>query len=232
MRRSPSNNQSLEPQYDIIVRSQREGLGDSLSTKVYRAAETISDDGADSMLRRGTRFRKVQILVNGTPQGPHFVPMDLVAHFDLVPEHACYFFTVLEAGFVPANPVLALDILENTSQAIRRERFVTSGSPLQILRGRSTTLLSPATTSMGISTWTILSGERSSIGHLDNVAAPRQDEQRDSAHLNECPRRHYRIVFQEIGTPVHGLRSFVEVLRALEGGSEGVSGSLAITRCF
>ncbi|CAE6470392.1 unnamed protein product [Rhizoctonia solani] len=61
------------------------------------------------------------------------------------------------------------------------------------------------------------SATRDSVGHSDDITVS-QTGYRDFNCFSKHPRQHYRIIFKEIGTPVHDLRSFTDVFTAIEGG--------------
>ncbi|QRV98937.1 kinase domain protein [Ceratobasidium sp. AG-Ba] len=44
----------------------------------------------------------------------------------------------------------------------------------------------------------------------------------DYSKSNIFPRQHYRIIFEEIGTPIHYLRNYKDIITAIKGASEGL----------
>jgi hypothetical protein len=219
----------LGPQYDITVRSS----GDSSRVTVYRTIRILSDVGADSSLGRGTRVWEVRKLMNGVPQESSFALKDVWVHEDRVPEHEIiqwikktqptfdkHFLTVVDAGFVPARATEP-SVVDNTFRTLRHEqRLQITAKPIHIwpqMRFHPTRS-SSSSTHFGIGG---ISHSRSSVGHHHHEPPQTPKGHREKEHINDFPRQHYRVVFQEIGIPVHDLRTFQDVWIAIEGGYKG-----------
>ncbi|QRV95282.1 kinase domain protein [Ceratobasidium sp. AG-Ba] len=54
------------------------------------------------------------------------------------------------------------------------------------------------------------------------LPATSRGEHWDYSKANLFPRQHYRVVFEEIGTPVRHLRSYKDMITAIKGGSGGI----------
>ncbi|CAE7082260.1 unnamed protein product [Rhizoctonia solani] len=209
-----SDDPEAEPQYDITICN-----AETRQTTVYRSLELLSDIGMDSMVGHGTRIWRAQKVVAGSPIGPYCVLKDVWTHENCVPEHiflseirerqperARYFLMPLDYGFVPignSGP-------DNTHKTLRRGKSIpTSGSPvlrtIHIPDGKSGSQNS----------------RRNGIGRPDDVPDLHQEGNRNPA-LSKHPRQHYRIMFEELGEPVHKLRKFTDVFTAIQGGYEGL----------
>jgi hypothetical protein len=57
----------------------------------------------------------------------------------------------------------------------------------------------------------------SSMGNVPNIEPPPPEEDLRIGQVLEGHLVHYRIVFEEIGTPIHQLRTFSEIFVALRG---------------
>ncbi|CAE6534567.1 unnamed protein product [Rhizoctonia solani] len=214
------NDGTSEPSYDITIHNVEED-----TKNVYRTVGILSDVGADSMVCRATRVWTVQKLVDGVPDGHLYALKDIWVHEDRVPEHEIlreirkeqpkyteYFLTPLDHGFVPLDPN-APQIANSTHKPLGHRRDLDlTGESLCICIAPShrspDNQETPGT-------------PRDSVGHSADIpngpsggAIP--------FRLSKHARHHYRIVFKEIGKPVHGLRNFTDVFIAIRGGWEGL----------
>ncbi|KDN33534.1 hypothetical protein RSAG8_13375, partial [Rhizoctonia solani AG-8 WAC10335] len=210
----PSDNPNAEPNYDIDIRN-----SDTEVTTTYRTLKVISNAKADSMVGPGSRLWIVQELVDGDPVDPCYVLKDTWAHEDRVAEHvllkeireaqpayAQCFLTPLDHGFAH----LGVTAPDNTHKTLRRTELIPTNDVLAIHPSHVTN-----------STESPLNN-RHSTGRPGDVANSQQEGYRDFHYLSEHPRQHYRIVFKEIGKPVHDLRNWTDVFTAIQGGWEGL----------
>ncbi|CAE6434132.1 unnamed protein product [Rhizoctonia solani] len=194
-----SNDGSAES-YDITIRNPDAG-----TTKVYRTIEIISDAGVDSMVGHGARVWEVQRLVDGVPVGPSYALKDAWIYEDRIGEHvilkkirkeqpayAQHFLTPMDHCFVPVDPALP-SILDNTHRNLSHRTVRNLKLTGMVL---STRFSYSVTTIVLSPLW-----ERVDFG---------------------LARRHYRIVFKEIGESVHDLGTFADVFIAIQGGWEGL----------
>lgn len=182
----------------------------------YRTIESLSSVGADVLMGPGTRVWIVRRLENGVPTGDLCVLKDTWIHHDRRPEHgvladikakrpdcARYFLTCMIAGFVPASKDHPDELGSATAVHCRGRKLVAVKDPTRLMPS--------------------LKRERDG-GSLYSVGLPRPVpgiEYRGKTKPNLHPRRHYRIVFEEVGVPIHDLRNYDDVWTALEGGIEG-----------
>ncbi|CCO31396.1 hypothetical protein BN14_05437 [Rhizoctonia solani AG-1 IB] len=213
-----------EPSYDITVYNPDTG-----ETTIYRTTRMLSDIGVDSMVGRGTRVWKVQKLVNGVPTLPEYVLKDTWVYADREAEHimlieireeqpsyAQHFLTPLDYGYVPLDPNLP-SVPDNTDNMLGGRKSLRPTGKVIELRGRA-----PSAAALCLKT---SSTTRDSVGCFDEVPSSPQGGFRDFGYLSKHPRRHYRIVFEECGAPVHDLRKFKDIFVAIQGGWRA-SGSL------
>ncbi|KAJ1309334.1 hypothetical protein OPQ81_006114 [Rhizoctonia solani] len=222
-----SNDENSEPSYDITIHNPDNG-----ETNTYRTVGILSDVGADSMVGRGTRVWRVRQLVDGRLLGPEYALKDVWVHEDRVAEHELlwkirreqaassrHFLTPIDHAFVPLNPTTP-DILDNTNNTLGRPKNL-KPTKVQLHIKIPVVPMSRASRSKSQRTGT-RSGSRDSVGHSDDIPNSPDEGHRKLCHLSQHPRKHYRIVFKEIGTPVHQLRSFSQVFTAIEGGWKGL----------
>ncbi|CEL60446.1 hypothetical protein RSOLAG1IB_09652 [Rhizoctonia solani AG-1 IB] len=210
-----------EPSYDITVYNPDTG-----ETTIYRTTGMLSDIGVDSMVGRGTRVWKVQKLVNGVPTLPEYVLKDTWVYADREAEHimlieireeqpsyAQHFLTPLDYGYVPLDPNLP-SVPDNTDNMLGGRKSLRPTGKVIELRGRA-----PSAAALCLKT---SSTTRDSVGCFDEVPSSPQGGFRDFGYLSKHPRRHYRIVFEECGAPVHDLRKFKDIFVAIQGGWRGL----------
>ncbi|KDN34100.1 hypothetical protein RSAG8_12802, partial [Rhizoctonia solani AG-8 WAC10335] len=210
----PSHDPYAEPAYRITIRNSK-----TRELTVYCTIKMISDVGADSMVGPGTRVWIVQKLVDGKLVGPYYVLKDVWVHEDRLPEHILlnkirkqkgysqYFLTPLNHGFAPSSATAP----DNTHRTLRRMELIPTKA---VLLTRSGTKGGPSRKA--------LSTSRNSVGHPEDIQKPRQEGYRDFRYLSKHPRQHYRIVFKELGKPVHDLRNFTDIFTAIQGGLKGL----------
>ncbi|QRW02379.1 kinase domain protein [Ceratobasidium sp. AG-Ba] len=157
------------------------------------------------------------------------------------PAYKKYFLTVEDAGFALADSKNSLP--DNTRHTLRRgQDFMLTG---QVLRPRAsengdqntsgTSGPSAQSKSSGKSKKpsksrqsgrSVVPGTSSttgqSTGASQHTPLASARGQWDYSKVNFFPRQHYRIVFEEIGTPVHDLRCYKDIITAITGGSEGI----------
>ncbi|CAE6442920.1 unnamed protein product [Rhizoctonia solani] len=220
----PSSAATSEAMYNITVWNNDTGI-----PTVYRTIRIISDAGTDSMVGRGTRVWEVRQLLGGDLVGPSYALKDVWVHADRIaehvivkeireeqPEYAQHFLTPHDYGFVPLDPSTPA-ISDNTHKTLGRPRD---------LRPTHRTLRIPApgssirTTSSNSQTTS--NTPRDSVGHAQDIPQSPQEGHRLGTHLSKHPLLHYRMVFEEIGTPVHELRDFTSVFTAIHGGWKGL----------
>ncbi|CUA75235.1 Ras GTPase-activating-like protein IQGAP1 [Mus musculus] [Rhizoctonia solani] len=219
---SPSNG-NLEPTYDITVHN-----SDTKTATQYRTIRMLSDIGADSPVGRGTRVWVVQKLVNGVPQGPLYALKDVWVHETSDPEHKVlkeireaqpaysqHLLTPLDYGYVP-HDLTEPSIPDNTHKNLRRRQLEPTG---RVLRVQSTPTPRPPAGNTGTGSRKAKSASRDSVGRFETVPNPSQG---GHVYLSRDTREHYRVVFEEIGEPVHDLRKFVDIFTAIQGGWEGL----------
>lgn len=213
------NSSQEGPQYEIKVREPPQ------TECVYRTVGVLSHVGADSLIGRGTRVWKARKLDEyGSPSGPECALKDVWVRSDrpiehkviadikkAQPEYREHFLTVLEAGFVLVGQSNSQP--DNTKETIRRgQDFVLTE---QVLRPR------PAIENnvQGTLEKSWSTGHSTGSSQHTPVASPRGHW--DYSKVNLFPRLHYRIVFEEVGTAVHHLRSYHDIITAVTGGSRG-----------
>ncbi|CAE6522655.1 unnamed protein product [Rhizoctonia solani] len=217
---NPSDDGNSEPSYDIIIHNTDTGVSK------YRTIHMLSDVGANSSVGRGTRVWAVRKLVDGVPIGPSYALKDVWVHDNRPPEHqvikkirqdqsdyAKHFLTPLDYGYVPYDPSES-SIPDNTFKTIRHQTLKPTGRALRTLA------LSNIRPSQSKSQHTP-SGPRDSIGGFEEIPSSSRDG-RDISRLGKSGRQHYRILFEEIGEPVHALRNFKDIFTAIQGGWEGL----------
>ncbi|CAE6357172.1 unnamed protein product [Rhizoctonia solani] len=193
-----SDELDAEPNYDITIRN-----SDTEEYTTYRTLKIVYDVGVDNTVGPGTRVWIVRKLVDGDLVGPRCILKDTWMHEDRDAEH-----TVLKE-IREAQPSYAQYFLtpidyglayfsvikpDNTHTTIRRTKFIPTKKVL--INSSTTSRESPrALRATGISRLPILS---------------------------KHPRQHYRIVFKEVGKPVHQLRKWTDVFIAIQGGWEGL----------
>ncbi|QRW10339.1 kinase domain protein [Ceratobasidium sp. AG-Ba] len=211
------------PRYDITVRSPGK------LKAVYRTVKVLSEIGADNLIGRGTRVWEVQKLdSNNKPSGPHYALKDVWVHGDRPIEHETirkitgefpayskYFLTVLDAGFVPAD-VNDPSQPDDTAKTIR-------GGFLFIL---TTVVLYPRMAKQqqpeGTESETSLTrSSRKSAGSAQYTPTLPKQGHWDPKNVNRFPRRHYRIVFEEIGGSegIHAIHMSGHVHRDISSGN-------------
>jgi hypothetical protein len=176
---------------------------------------------------RGTRVWRVRELVGKNLVGPEYVLKDTWVHAGREAEHltfkkvqeeqgtyAEYFLTSLDYGFVPLDHDLP-SILDRTNKVLSGQRNLRPTEMVLILRKQSSSVVTLRTKSLGTG--------RDSVGRFDGVPSSSKTPEDfcDFGHLSKCPRQHCRIVFKEIGTPVHDLRKLTDVFTAIQGGWRG-----------
>ncbi|KAG8680985.1 hypothetical protein FRC11_001729, partial [Ceratobasidium sp. 423] len=211
-----SNDGTSEPSYDITIHNVDEG-----TKNVYRTVGILSDVGADSMVCRATRVWEVQKLVDGVPDGHSYALKDIWVHEDRVPEHKVlqeirekqseysdYFLTPLDHGFVPLDPVEPRTADSTHKTLGHRRDLKLTGKPLYTC----TTPPQRPSDNQEI--------PRDSVGHSVDIPSWSGGDAIRPLRLSKNARHHYRIVFKEIGRPVHDLRNFTDVFIAIRGGWE------------
>ncbi|KAF8731102.1 Fungal specific transcription factor domain, partial [Rhizoctonia solani] len=226
MTAAPNSNGESEPLYDITVHND-----EAKTACVYRTLRVISDLGTDSLTGRGTRVWEVRKLVNGLPCGPSYALKDVWVYADRTAEHqllntirtthteyAQHLLTPIDHGFVPHDSA-ATSIPDSTHEPLGCKRQF---EPTKILlRTRKRSGVAYMGTSTGSKTH-LASTSRDSIGRPDPIPPSTTEGHRNPICLSDHTRYHYRIVFQEIGTPVQELRVFSKVFTAIQGGWEGL----------
>ncbi|CUA74096.1 Lon protease [Rhizoctonia solani] len=207
----PSDDLDAEPNYDITIRN-----SDTEEYTTYRTLETISEVKADSMVGPGTRVWKVRKLVDGNLVGPCYILKDTWMHEDREPEHtvlkeireaqpsyAQHFLTPIDHGFaysVTNEP-------DNTHDTLRRVELKPTNKSIPMHSETEET---------------VKSARNHGAGHLGDVRVLHPGGHRDFRYLSKHPRQHYRIVFKEIGKPVHQLHKWTDVFIAIQGAWEGL----------
>ncbi|KAG8725766.1 hypothetical protein FRC11_001534, partial [Ceratobasidium sp. 423] len=219
------NDVNSEPSYNITIHNADEG-----TKRVYRTVGILSDVGADGMVCRGTRVWEVRELVDGVLVGPTYALKDVWVHEDRMeehlllwkirteqPEYSRHLLTPVDHGFVPPDPDNP-SIRDNTHTTLRRGKELKPTQRFLCLR----IVLPPMTPThtTGSKSQKTPSGSRDSVGHSDDIPNSPWEGHRDWDYLSRHPRQHYRMVFKEIGTPVHDLRTFTDVFTAIQGGWE------------
>ncbi|QRW08729.1 kinase domain protein [Ceratobasidium sp. AG-Ba] len=210
------------PQYDITVHS-----ADGSKT-IYRTVELISDIGAESLIGRGTRVWKVQKLANGGGSGPFFALKDVWVYDDRPMEHEAmkeiigsardsqrYFLSVEKAGFAVIRSN-GLPQVDHTKDVIRRGKdFITTGKVLGAITMSRTQRSSGSKGASKSDTFR----RPQPVQHSPSLPPGGHWNLLD---LNRFPRQHYRIVFKEIGEPLHRLRSYQDIIVAVRGALQGL----------
>ncbi|EUC55231.1 kinase domain protein, putative [Rhizoctonia solani AG-3 Rhs1AP] len=193
-----SRNPDAAPSYSITIRNS--GTGEPTT---YRTLEMISSAGADSMVGPGTRLWLVQKLVANELHGPCYTLKDTWVHEDCTPEH-----------------VRLEDI--RTTQSGYSQYFPTpldhGFSSFGATTGKTLRLTELAPTNKVL----IILSLSTDVRTRKNRDSPRSEEYRHFGDVSEQPRRHYRIVFEEVGKPVEDLCDLGDVFTAILGGLEGV----------
>ncbi|CUA76408.1 hypothetical protein RSOLAG22IIIB_12258 [Rhizoctonia solani] len=218
-----SSDRNPEPTYDITVHN-----SDTKAATQYRTVRMLSDIGADSPVSRGTRVWVVQRLVNDVPQGPVYALKDVWVHETRDPEHKVlneireaqpaysqHLLTPLDYGYVPhdlTNP----SIPDNTHKNLRHQKLEPTG---RVLRIHTTPTLRPPTDTTGTTDRKTKSVSRDSVGGFEAIP---NSSRGGHVYLSRDTREHYRVVFEEIGEPVHDLRNFIDIFTAIQGGWEGL----------
>ncbi|KAJ1303672.1 hypothetical protein OPQ81_008099 [Rhizoctonia solani] len=214
-----------EPCYDIAIQNV-----DERTTTVNRTVGIISDVGADSMIGRGTRIWKAQKFVGGKLVGPVYALKDVWVHEDRVPEHLIvnqirekqpsyyqHFLTPLDYGFARLG-LDDLSIFDNTHKTIRHGKdFKPTG---RLIPTGATGM--PASPTASNRSEKAPKPPRNSVGHYNIIPNSPQEGYQTTVCLNKHSLLHYRVVFEEIGKPVHDLRNFTAVFTAIQGGWEGL----------
>ncbi|CAE6383769.1 unnamed protein product [Rhizoctonia solani] len=209
--------------YDITVRQ-----SDKIK-KVYRTVEILSDIGAESLIGRGTRVWKVQELDdNGERFGPFYALKDVWVHDDRPMEHDTlaeikkqqpsyerHFLTVLCAGFATVK-IGDSSRPDNTKGTIRRGHDFSLTN--QVLRPRATITENQDNSRKRKAPST--SG--TAYEFIQYTPTARREDRWNHGYLSRTSRQHYRIVFKEVGVPVHRLRNYQDIITAITGGSEGL----------
>ncbi|KAG8703733.1 hypothetical protein FRC11_010480 [Ceratobasidium sp. 423] len=217
-----SNDGNAEPSYNITIHNVDEG-----TNNVYRTVGILSDIGVDSMVCRASRVWEVKKLVNGVPGGDSYVLKDIWVHEDRIPEHEIlqdireaqpeysdYFLTPLDHCFVPLVPSEP-QTADSTHKTLGHSRDLKPTGKTLPTRIRTFSQL-PSESKGSAST------PRDSVGHPHDILNVRGEGGRKLVRLSKHARRHYRILFKEIGKPVHDLRNFTDVFIAIRGGWEGL----------
>ncbi|CUA75245.1 Putative chromatin-remodeling complex ATPase chain [Rhizoctonia solani] len=210
----PTDELDAEPNYDITIRN-----SDTEEYTTYRTLKIVYDVGVDNTVVPGTRVWIVRKLVDGDLVGPRCILKDTWIHEDRDPEHtvlkeileaqpsyAQHFLTPIDYGLAYFSVIKP----DNTHTTIRRTKFIPTKKVL--INSSTTSRKSPG--ALGA---TGFNGE-----YHGTTPNSRQEEYRDFRYLNKHPRQHYRIVFKEIGKPVHQLRKWTDVFIAIQGGWEGL----------
>ncbi|KAG8683067.1 hypothetical protein FRC11_014008, partial [Ceratobasidium sp. 423] len=223
---SPNDGNS-EPSYDITIRN-----SDAGTTNTYRTIGIISDAGADSMVGPGTRVWEVQKLAEGVLIGPSYALKDAWIYEDCIGEHvvlkkirkeqpgyAQHFLTPIDHAFVPVDPTIP-SILDNTHKTLGRQRNLRrTNKALSTRFGFASVTRIP---NIGDECQNTPSSSRDRDESSGFILDPLWEGYFDFGRLSKHARKHYRIVFREIGTPVHDLHKFADVFIATQGGWEGL----------
>ncbi|KAG8682287.1 hypothetical protein FRC11_015084, partial [Ceratobasidium sp. 423] len=182
------------------------------------------------MVGRGTRVWKVRKVENGRLVGPVYALKDVWVHEDRHPEHEIlqkireqqpeysrYFLTPIDFGFALLGST-APPIPDSTHNILGRQRDL---KPTRTVRRILFVPINGSRTSKSQSRKTS-SASRHSVGHGGDVPDSKLGGHRDFSYLSKHPRLHYRVVFEEVGDPVHDLRHFSEIFLAIQGGWEDV----------
>ncbi|KDN43066.1 hypothetical protein RSAG8_06389, partial [Rhizoctonia solani AG-8 WAC10335] len=238
----PSDNPRAEPSYNITIRNSDTGVATT-----YRTIKIIFNDGTNRMVGPGVRVWIVRKLVDGDLVGPSYVLKDLWVQEDRVAEHvllkeiraaqpsyAQYFLTPLDHGsayfsvaapenthktlrrteLIPTNSVLLTHsntTQENTHKTLRRTELIPTNS---VLLTHSNTTHRKGRITLG--------APRNNDRYPGDMPSSRPEGYRDVRYLSKHPLQHYRIVFKEVGTPVHDLRDWTDIFTAIQGGWEGL----------
>ncbi|KAL5639039.1 hypothetical protein ACGC1H_003423 [Rhizoctonia solani] len=205
----PRDSPNAEPNYDITIRN-----SDTGEATTYRTLNIISNNGVDRRAGPGTRVWIVRKLVDGKLVGPSYVLKDAWVDQDRVMEHvllkrireaqpsyAQYFLTPIDYGlayFSVAAP-------DNTHKTLRRMELIPTNHAL----------LAHSNTPHRMSRVAVSPRDTEDLDWL-------QEGDCDFRYLSEYPLQHYRIVFKEIGKPVHDLDDWTDVFTAIQGGWEGL----------
>ncbi|KAF8713411.1 other FunK1 protein kinase, partial [Rhizoctonia solani] len=191
-----STNQDREPYYDITIHSPDTG-----------------------------ELWEVKKLANNEPTGPLYVLKDVWSHPDREAEnvklntirgeqeaYAEHFLTPLDYGFVPPNPEIPA-LPDSTDKTLGSEKPFDPAGVVLNLHPESFVITMLRS---------ITSTSRNSVEKPDDVPGPPQPRFCAFGCLSKRPRQYYRIVFREIGTPVHNLRIFADTFIAIQGGMKGL----------
>ncbi|QRW20428.1 kinase domain protein [Rhizoctonia solani] len=195
-----STNQDREPYYDITIHSPDAG-----ELTMYRTTRVISDVGVDG------QGRPRNSSMGGQKAGEQRTdwPVTIRGEQEAYAEH---FLTPLDYGFVPPNPEIPA-LPDSTDKTLGSEKpFDPTGVVLNLHpESFVITMLR-----------SITSTPRDSVEKPDDVPGPPQPRFCAFGCLSKRPRQYCRIVFREIGTPVHNLRIFADTFIAIQGGMKGL----------
>ncbi|CAE6441860.1 unnamed protein product [Rhizoctonia solani] len=211
-----------EPRYDITIYN-----AEKQTNRTYRTIRMISHAGVDSAVGRGTRVWAVREVMDGHLVGPLYALKDVWVHEDRIKEHGLlkkiredqaeysqYFLTPVDHGFTPFDPSMP-SIPDNTHKTLRRQVLELTGKVLCI---RPVT----ACHTKGNRGQKAPGASTDSVGRFEGITHSTWQGHWSIARLSKHPRLHYRIVFEEIGEPVHNLRNFTDIFTAIQGGWEGL----------
>ncbi|KAG8692388.1 hypothetical protein FRC09_011222 [Ceratobasidium sp. 395] len=214
--------------YDIIVRSSNK------TQSVHRAVETFSEVGAESFIGRGTRVWKVRKLDDtGKPLDPIYALKDTWTRHDCPvecdvitkiegssPECSRYFSILFGAGLVPVHTG-HFSQPDNIKRTIRRGKDLVliehvlqpaEAERREILKGQNRATATSRTAQQ----------PKKSSGSLHCTPTTPQVGNWDYWDINESPHRRCQAVFKGIGEPIHCLRSYQDVITAIQGASKGL----------
>ncbi|CUA71585.1 Germacrene C/D synthase [Rhizoctonia solani] len=188
----PCDDLDAEPSYDTTIRN-----SDTEEYTTYRTLKTISNAGASRMVGPGTRVWLVQKLVDGNLAGPRYILKDAWIREDCVPEH------VALKEIQAAQPSYARHFLTLIDHGLA---YFSVAAPDHTHTTMRRLKLIPTNK-------VLLIRSNTTRGHEDYWY-----------HwcLSELSRRHYRIVLEEIGTPVYNLSNWTDVFIAVQGAWEGL----------
>ncbi|CAE7175721.1 unnamed protein product [Rhizoctonia solani] len=208
----PVHDPESKPKYNITVYN-----SDTGQATVYRTVEAISLSGANRMSGPGTRVWKVRKVVDGHVVGPEYALKDAWVREDRVAEHvhlkaireaqpgyAQHLLTPVDYGFGS----FSLAACDNTHRTLRRTELVPT---------RKILLTYPSY--VGNESLVVLYALRHGVETRDRSNSSRRNHY---FYPSRHPCQHYRIVFEEIGQPVHDLRKFTDIFTAIQGGWEGL----------
>ncbi|CAE6457451.1 unnamed protein product [Rhizoctonia solani] len=194
----PSHDPDTAPSYNVTIRN-----SDTEEVTTYRTLDIISGAGADSMVGPGTRLWVVQKLVDNEAHGPCYTLKDTWIHEDCTPEH------VHLKVMRKAQPAYCQHFPTPLDHG-----FSSSGAAT----GKTLHLTSLVATNKVL----VILSFSTNVRTQKNPNGPRLEQYHGFGNPSEQPRRHYRIVFEEVGKPVEDLRNFGDIFTTILGGLEGV----------